>query len=261
MKLTNTQFQLGFERLALCEYLEAIISFRLSSLDCLGVGATSGSKAINNETGAAYGTAIQQANQEFGDSNTAFNDLMTSMAPIAKAGPGQMGWTAAQSNAVNSQTINQTAAQYKNASAAVQNQIGAEGGGNIALPSGANIATEEGLAEAGAQQESSALANNTIANAAQGNANWQFAEGAIQKAPSMFATANQATGEEADLGKNALASQAVINAAPSWQKIAMGALGTATSMATAGVENLDTTGSSTGGEQGQNFLSGAMGAL
>jgi hypothetical protein len=250
MKMTNLEkFRWFYER----HEIDASHTNGLESLNCLGVGASSGSKAINNETGAAYGTAIQQANQEFGDSNTAFNDLMTSMAPIAKAGPGQMGWTAAQSNAVNSQTINQTAAQYKNASAAVQNQIGAEGGGNIALPSGANIATEEGLAEAGAQQESSALANNTIANAAQGNANWQFAEGAIQKAPSMFATANQATGEEADLGKNALASQAVINAAPSWQKIAMGALGK-------GIANLDTTGSSTGGEQGQNFLSGAMGA-
>jgi hypothetical protein len=172
-----------------------------------------------------------------------------------------MGWTAAQSNAVNSQTINQTAAQYKNASAAVQNQIGAEGGGNIALPTGANIATEEGLAEAGAQQESSALANNTIANAAQGNANWQFAEGGIQKAPGVFSTANTAMSDTANLGKTALDSQAVINAAPSWQKIAMGALGTATSMASSGLANLDTTGSSTGGEQGSNFLSGVTSAL
>lgn len=201
------------------------------ALCCLGVGASSGSKAINNETGAAYGQAINQATTEFGDANTAFNDLMTSMAPIAAAGPGQMGWTAAQSNAVNSQTINQTAAQYKNAAASVKNMIGAEGGGNVALPSGVNIATEESLAEAGAQQESSALSANTIANAEAGNANWKFAEGGLQKAPEVFSTANQAVGEEATMGKNALESQKVIDSAPSWQKIAMGALGDAAGMA------------------------------
>jgi len=232
---------------------------RLATLDCLGVGASGGSKAINNETGAAYGTAINQASTEFGDANTAFNDLMTSMAPIAKAGPGQMGWTAAQSSAVNSQTINQTAAQYKNANAAVQNDIGAEGGGNVALPSGANIATEEGLAEAGAQQESSALANNTIANAAQGNANWQFAENGIAKAPTAFSTANQATGELANLGKTALDSQQVINDAPSWQKMGMAALGAGLNAAAPGLGTAvtDATGSSTGGDA----VSAALGSV
>jgi hypothetical protein len=68
----------------------------------------------------------------------------------------------------------------------------------------------------------------------------------------MFSTANAATGEATGAGKQALDSQAVINAAPSWQKIAMGAIGDVAG----GLGNLDTTGSSTGGEQFSNFVGG-----
>jgi hypothetical protein len=202
------------------------------SLQCLGPSAGEVRTGAAQET--AYSVATQQAATEFGDSSKAFNDLMTSMAPIAAAGPGQMGWSAAQSNAVNSQTINQTAAQYKNASAAVQNQIGAEGGGNIALPTGANIATEEGLAEAGAQQESAALSANTIANAEQGNANWKFAEGGIQSAPGVFGTANSATTAGTSAGAASSQTQNnITNAQNSWEQLAVAAISGASKMGAA----------------------------
>jgi hypothetical protein len=194
---------------------------------CLGIGASSGSKAINNEAGSAYGTAINQAKQEFGDANTVFNDLVNSTAPIVAAGPEQTGFSAQQESAINANTIDTTAAQYKNASTAVKSDISAEGGGNIALPSGANIGTEEALAEAGAQQTASGLRSNLQADYAAGNKNWEFAEGELGKAPGVFSDANTATADTAKLGETALNSQAVINAAPSWQKIGMGALGTA----------------------------------
>lgn len=206
------------------------------SLQCLGPSAGEVRTGAAQET--AYSVATQQAATEFGDSSKAFNDLMTSMAPIAAAGPGQMGWSAAQSNAVNSQTINQTAAQYKNASAAVQNQIGAEGGGNIALPTGANIATEEGLAEAGAQQESAALSANTIANAEQGNANWKFAEGGIQSAPGVFGTANSATTAGTSAGAASSQTQNnITNAQNSWEQLAVAAISGASSIASAGLSS------------------------
>jgi hypothetical protein len=192
---------------------------------CLGVGASSGSKAINNEAGAVYGTAITQAKAEFGDANTVFNDLVKSTAPIVAAGPEQTGFSAQQESAINAATIDQTAAQYKNAATAVKSDIAGQGGGNIALPSGVNIATEEALAEAGAQQTASGLRSNLQADYAAGNQNWEFATGALTKAPGVFSDANTATADTAKLGDTALQSQSVINAAPSWQKIAMGALG------------------------------------
>ena len=205
---------------------------------CLGIGPSGGDKAINNMTGAAYGTAINQAKAEFGDANKVFNDIYQSTAPIAAAGPEQTGFSAQQESAINANTVDTTAAQYKNAATAVRSEIGAQGGGNIALPSGANIATEEALAEAGAQQVSSGLRANLQADYAAGNENWKFAEGALSKAPGVFETANTATKDTADLGKTALDSQAAIDAAPSWQKIGMAALGTGLNMIAPGAGSI-----------------------
>jgi hypothetical protein len=58
------------------------------SLQCLGPSAGEVRTGAAQET--AYSVATQQAATEFGDSSKAFNDLMTSMAPIAAAGPGQI---------------------------------------------------------------------------------------------------------------------------------------------------------------------------
>ena len=154
-----------------------------------------------------------------------FNDIYQSTAPIAAAGPEQTGFSAQQESAINANTIDTTAAQYKNAATAVKSDIAGQGGGNIALPSGVNIATEEALAEAGAQQTASGLRANLQNDYAAGNENWKFAEGALSKAPGVFDTANSATADTAKLGDVALNSQKVIDAAPSWQKIGMGALG------------------------------------
>ena len=229
---------------------------------CLGIGASSGSKAINNMTGSAYGTAITQAKQEFGDANTVFNDLVKSTAPIVAAGPEQTGFSAQQESAINANTIDTTAAQYKNAATAVKSDIAGQGGGNIALPSGANIATEEALAAAGAQQTASGLRSNLQADYAAGNQNWQFAEGTLGKAPGVFSDANTATADTAKLGETALDSQSVIDKASSWQNVAMGALGAGLS----GIEGTDSSGgsssggSSSGGGAGSSLGSAAMAA-
>jgi hypothetical protein len=225
---------------------------------CLGIGASSGSKVLNKEAGGAYATAINQASTEFGDANKVFNDIVQSTAPIAAAGPDQTGYSAQAESAINAATIDQTAAQYKNASAAVKSDIAAQGGGNIALPSGVNIATEEALAEAGAQQTASGLRENTINNYEKGNENWKFAEGALSKAPGVFDTANTAMSDTAKLGDTALKSQDVINAAPSWQKIAMGALGTGLNFLAPGAGTI--LGGGIGGPTGGDSSSGGSGS-
>ena len=189
------------------------------------------------QTGAAqsslFNTAVQQGQAEFGATNKEFNDLTNTMNPIMEAGPDQLGFSAQQEAAINANTIDTTAAQYKNAATAVKSDIAGQGGGNIALPSGANIATEEALAEAGAQQTAAGLRSNLQADYAAGNQNWQFATGALSKAPGVFSDANTATADTAKLGETALNSQKVIDAAPSWQKIGMGALGAGLSEASA----------------------------
>ena len=221
------------------------VQFGYTLLQCLGVGASGGSKLINQEANSAYTTAINQASQEFGDANAVFNDLVKSTAPIVAAGPEQTGFSAQQEAAINANTIDTTAAQYKNAATAVKSDIAGQGGGNIALPSGANIATEEALAEAGAQQTASGLRSNLQADYAAGNQNWQFASKAAEAAPEMFSTANSATQAATQAGSAASSTaQAINNAQNSWQQMAIAALGDASSVASAGLTSMGGSGGS-----------------
>ena len=212
------------------------------------------------QTGAAqsslFNTAVQQGQAEFGAANTVFNDLVKSTAPIVAAGPEQTGFSAQQESAINANTIDTTAAQYKNAATAVKGDIAAQGGGNIALPSGANIATEEALAEAGAQQTASGLRSNLQADYAAGNQNWQFASKAAEAAPEMFSTANSATQAATQAGSAASSTaQAINNAQNSWQQMAVAALGDASSVASAGLTSMGGSGGSGGsGPTAQSWM-------
>src|SRR5579863_1274728 len=186
-----------------------------------------------------FKTATQQGQAEFGAADTEFNDLTKAMNPIVAAGPDQPGWSAAESNAINSQTINQTAAAYKNAAVAVKGDIAGQGGGNIALPTGVNLGTEEALAEAGAQAESAGLSANTVANYKQGNEDWQFASKAVEASPEMFSTVNAATNAATNAGGEASKTeQAINNAQNSWQQIAVSALSDAASVGSAGITSM-----------------------
>lgn len=207
-------------------------------ISCLGVGAPGGVKQVSDMSGKAYGTAISQAATEFKDAGTVFNDLMQTMAPIEKAGPLQTGETAQQASAINAATIDTTAAAYRNAATAVRSSEAARGGGNVVLPSGVNLATETALAEAGAQQESTGLRENLQENYRLGNANWKFATGAVESAPSVFSTANAATGEATGAGKEAMADQVKRGSYKTWGDIAMGALGAVTNMVVPGAGSL-----------------------
>ena len=190
-------------------------------------GATSGQKVVAGEAGSAYGTAINQAKQVFGDTSTAFNDIMSSVGPIDKAGPGQLGLTAAQLGAENAATVDQSAAIFKNAKQATGENIAAQGGGNIALPSGVNAATETNLAAAGANEEATALRSNYQQDVALGNQNWKTAEGLTESAPGMFATSNTAEQAATNAGEQAMSDQNALAAAPSWGKLAYSALNAA----------------------------------
>ncbi len=201
---------------------------------CLGPSA--GLTTTGKKQDTAYDTATKQASAEFGSANTAFNDLMSTFQPIAKAGPGQAGWSAPEASAINAATIDTTASAYKNAAAAVRSGEAAVSGGNVALPSGVNIATEEALANAGAAEEATGLRQNVVANYQQGNQNWQFATKGIEAAPGVFSTANQATEQATAAGSASEKTQEdITNAQQSWMQLATGVLGDVTSVATAGL--------------------------
>ena len=87
-------------------------------------------KAAADQT--AWTSSMQaEATQVFGTDTRIVNDLVSTAEGIWKAGPSQQGWSAAESNAINSQIINQAAVSGRNVQSAVGNaasDVGVGGG-------------------------------------------------------------------------------------------------------------------------------------
>jgi hypothetical protein len=192
-------------------------------------GATAGQNQQAASTTAAYNAATTQAANIFGESSTAFNDLMSSYKPTIAAGPSQQGFSQGELSNLNSQAITQNGVEAKNAKEAVGNaesaQVGA-GGGSPVGPGGATVGANLSIAENAANQTSSQLSQITEAGYEQGNKNYDVAVQGATAAPNMFNPASEAT--SAATGAGNTATTAVNNVATSaqspWQ-IAAGALG------------------------------------
>src|SRR5277367_2433228 len=86
--------------------------------------------SLSNEMAADFGTS-------FGEQQGVLSQLNKSLSPITAAGPGQQGWTPQESAAINTATLNNSAAAARNATLGVQDSLaGRGGGGSSGLESG-----------------------------------------------------------------------------------------------------------------------------
>src|SRR5271156_4874885 len=113
-------------------------------------GATNAQNEQEQATTQSYQTAVNQAQQVFGASSTAFNDLLKSYQPTVAAGPSQLGFSQQELGSLNSSAITQTGVEAKNEKAALGNaeatQVGAGGQGPVG-PGGATVGANLSLAE------------------------------------------------------------------------------------------------------------------
>ena len=112
----------------------------------------------------SYTQMTQQAQEVFGNSSQVFNQLLSTFAPIVAAGPSQQGFSQQELANLNSQAITGVGQNYKNAKEAVGEAEAAQGGGNLALPSGAEVGTDLSLASSAANQTSAEESQITAAN-------------------------------------------------------------------------------------------------
>jgi hypothetical protein len=182
--------------------------------------------------------------------------------PIAQAGPSQQGYSPQELAALNTQAGEGVGQNYAKAAQALNTQIAGQGGGNEYLPSGASATLKGNLASAAANQLSSEQLGITQANYATGRQNWQQATSGLNALAQEYnptgiaGSANTAT-------NNAFGSATQVQNEKNQEEadIAGGIVSLGTSFLTGGLSNLDTTGSSTGGEQAGNFFSGGLSAL
>ncbi len=202
----------------------------------LACGASSGLKSIGQQQSNFFQQLQTQASTVMGASSNVFNQLMATFAPTIKAGPSQEGMSPAQLAAERSAAITGTGQQYKNAKAAVGNANSAYGGGNTVLPSGAQIGSDLGLAEAAANQTSSELLGITDKDYDIGRHNYEFATQGLANAPGVFNPATTAANAATGAGEAAASTQNQIQAAStSWMQPVFGALGAVAGAATGGL--------------------------
>lgn len=216
--------------------LDKSVYFDYSGEVALCCGATPGQTEVGNTQSAAYTQMVSQASQQFGQASGVFNDLISSFAPTVAAGPDQEGFSAGELSNLNSEAITQTGQAYKNAKAAAGDANAAVGGGNVNLPGGAKVGTNDALAVGAADQTASELGQIKQADYTAGKQNYNTAVTGLENAPGVFGTSNQAG--EAATGSGTAASNTqnqIATQDDSWVNAVTGALGSVAGVATGGI--------------------------
>jgi hypothetical protein len=119
--------------------------------------------------------------QYFGAQSGILGNLTNILSPIAQAGPNQMGFSAPELAALNTQANEGVGRAYAKADAALGTALGARGGGNEFIPNGAANELHSELATKAADTMSNEGLGITEANYEQGRKNWSEATGGLQR--------------------------------------------------------------------------------
>jgi hypothetical protein len=143
-------------------------------------GANPQEQQIATLSSGLASTLAANYNTMFAGQSAILGSLTAGLTNIFNAGPGQQGWTPAEAAAINTQTTQGVASTYNQALTAVNQAMGAKGGGNTpGVFSGPQSQADTSLAEAAANSLSSQRTANTIANYQQGNQNYWAAASAL----------------------------------------------------------------------------------
>jgi hypothetical protein len=160
-------------------------------------GASTQQTEIANEQQSLGSTLQSNYNQQFAAQSGVLQNLNNIYTPIAEAGPNQQGFGGQELAALNTQSGEGVGANYAKASQALNNTLGAQGGGNEYLPNGAQAALKGSLASSAANQLSQQQTQITEANYGQGRQNYNQATAGLQALGQQYnptGFAGQATG-------------------------------------------------------------------
>lgn len=196
-------------------------------------------------------------NQRFQNQSDLLSTLNTSLSPIVAAGPEQQGFSAQELAARNTQAINSVGAASRNAQqAAATAGAGQGGGGTSGLESGIQKQINAGIASSGAN----ALANEqnqiTSENYATGRSNYKTALTGADALAGKYDPTSFSSGAETGLGSAFKEADTIQQEKGSQIASIIGAVTGGIGGLVGGLGNLDTTGSSSAGEQALNFAEG-----
>jgi len=196
----------------------------------LGCGASSQQESLEASQAAYYQTLQQNAQQEFGQASSVFNDIYQAMSPIVAAGPNQLGYSAGELATLDNAALTGTSQAYTGAAQSVRQQEAAAGGSNF-VPSGATLQINSQLAGQAAAQEGSELNQIQQADYQQGSQNYWQASGDLASATGAYNPATSAAGEANTGGADAAnTANQIAQENNSWMQAVSGAIGGAGSV-------------------------------
>ena len=202
-----------------------------------------------------YSTLTTNYKDVFNRQQAVLGDLTKAWTPILNAGENQYGLSAAEDAAERGQATNATAANYRNAAAAVGNQLATRGGGNTVLPSGTDAQILSQVAENAAAQESSQNLAITQRGYDIGRQNFNAAANVLGGVAGQYnptGYAGQATGAGQAAFSSATTNYQEAQAASPWKMVG-GILGSAAmDFATGGISSA---------LQGNSFLEGGLSGM
>jgi hypothetical protein len=196
--------------------------------------ASDSQNQIGDEQSAFYKDLLSQDQTTFGEFQSILPQITGAYAPILAAGPNQNGFSAGETNDLNTQATEGVSTNYRNASQALNETEAARGGGDTYLPSGVNSTENESLLSSAAQQQSNEQLQIKQAGYAQGAQNFQNATAALTNEQSILnpqGAASTATSGGTAASNTAAAISSENN---SWEAPLIGAAGAVGSAALTG---------------------------
>jgi hypothetical protein len=188
-------------------------------------GATQQQTDISDEQSAFYAEMTKEAQATYGASSAITSALTSQFTPILQAGPNQEGFSTAEKTALNTQATEGVASGYSQASEALGEKLGASGGGDSFLPSGAQAELQQNTANTAAGQlaeDKNTITNNDYET---GRQNWTTAASVLGQTASTLNPANFANAATGSGSAAANTANQIAQANNSVWTSAIGALG------------------------------------
>ena len=164
-------------------------------------GPSSQENSLQSSSGAFSTQLMNNYSQLFSQQQGVLKGLNASLNPIVAAGPSQNGFSGATVNALDTQAINNAGAAAKNAEQAARTFGAGQGGGATSgLTSGITNQIQSSIASQQAGNLATSENQISLADEAQGNANYFKALGAQEGVAQMY---NPSGAMEGGIGENA----------------------------------------------------------
>lgn len=188
-------------------------------------GASSEQKQLQQQQMDFYADATAHADKTFGEQQDMLANLRGVYDPILAKGPNQMGFNDEQLDTLNTQAIEGTATNYHHAAQALNEELAAQGGGNIPVTTGGEVQLKSQLASSAAEHQSEQQQKILQAGYAQGYNEFELATNALATASGELAPVNY-TNAATNAGSAAeQTAKDITDANNSWINAAIGAAG------------------------------------